>query len=327
MRRSYSSLPLDPFAGRRLPQAGDHLSPLRDLRSSAISAMTLFSVSSTSSASTPPLACTVRDCALPIERRERVYICGRGHSYDIARSGYVNLLQPQDRRSLHAGDSTEAVAARAALLDAGVGRTLIDAVVDKSLSLDLPERPVITDLGSGTGDALAAIGERRAITGVGIDISTAAADHAARRFPNYTWVVANADRRLPLLDGSVDLVLSLNGRRNPEQTARILKPEGILLIVLPAPDDLIELRTLVQGEGVQRERGDALVAAHRQWFEVIHRSPFKETITLERESLLHLLRTTYRGARLTSAARVAAIDRTSVTLASEVFVLSLIPNP
>jgi 23S rRNA (guanine745-N1)-methyltransferase len=275
----------------------------------------------------PPLACTVRNCGLPLEPGDRTYLCARAHSYDIARSGYVNLLQPQDRRSRHAGDSNEAVAARAALLEAGVGRTLIDAIVDKSLSLDLPERPVITDLGSGTGDALAAIGERRAIAGVGIDLSTAAADHAARRFPPYTWVVANADRRLPLLDGSVDLVLSLNGRRNPEETARILKPGGILLIVLPAPDDLIELRTLVQGAGVQRERGDALVAAHRQWFEVIDRSPFNETIALERGLLLHLLRTTYRGARLASAERVAAIDRTSVTLASEVFVLSLIANP
>jgi 23S rRNA (guanine745-N1)-methyltransferase len=277
--------------------------------------------------SVAPLACTVRLCGLPLERRDRAYICARGHSYDIARSGYVNLLQPQDRRSSHAGDSKEAVAARAALLEAGVGRTLIDAIADKSLSLNLPERPVITDLGSGTGDALAAIGERRAITGVGVDLSTAAADHAARQFPDYTWVVANADRRLPLIAGSVDLVLSLNGRRNPEETARILKPGGILLIVLPAPDDLIELRALVQGEGVQRARGDALVAAHRQWFEVIDRSPFNETITLERRLLLHLLRTTYRGARLASAERVAAIDRTSVTLASEVFVLSLIANP
>ena len=277
--------------------------------------------------SVSPLACTVRDCALPIERRERTYICARGHSYDIARSGYVNVLQPQDRRSPHAGDSKDAVAARAALLDSGIGRTLIDAVCDRAVALDLPEPAIVVDLGSGTGDALDALGRRHAIAGVGIDLSTAAADHAARRFPDYTWVVANADRRLPLLDGSVDLVLSLNGRRSPEEAARILKPGGILLIALPAPEDLIELRLLVQGEGIQRERGDAVVAAHRQWFEVIDRSLVCETITLDRGALLNLLRTTYRGARLTSAARVVAIDRTSVTLASEVFVLSLLSTP
>jgi 23S rRNA (guanine745-N1)-methyltransferase len=277
--------------------------------------MTLFSVPSV-----PPLACTVRDCALPIERRERVYICGRGHSYDIARSGYVNLLQPQDRRSLHAGDSKEAVAARAALLDAGVGRTLIDAVIDKSLSLDLPERPVITDLGSGTGDALAAIGERRAITGVGIDLSTAAADHAARRFPNYTWVVANADRRLPLLDGSVDLVLSLNGRRNPDETARVLKPGGTLMIALPAPDDLIELRAHVKGAGLERDRTTMLIAAHPA-FRIVERMAVRETMTLDRELLLYLLRGTYRGARLREAERMAHVERMSVTLASDIVIM------
>ena len=42
-----------------------------------------------------PLACTVRDCGLPLEKREREYVCEYGHTFDIARSGYVNLLQPQ----------------------------------------------------------------------------------------------------------------------------------------------------------------------------------------------------------------------------------------
>jgi 23S rRNA (guanine745-N1)-methyltransferase len=286
-----------------------------------------FSVSPARSASSrPPLACTVKGCSLPLERGERTYVCASGHSYDIARSGYVNLLQPQDRRSLHAGDSKEAVAARAALLEAGVGRTLIDAIADKGLARDLPERPVIVDLGSGTGDALAAIARRRAIIGVGLDLSTPAAEHAARRFPALTWVVANADRRLPLLESSVDLVLSLNGRRNPEETARALKPRGILMIALPAPDDLIELRAAVQGDAVERDRSEAMLAAHLPLFELVDRAIVSETSTLDRDALLSLLRGTYRGARHTWAERVSRIARMPVTLASEVFVLRCAAN-
>ena len=38
-------------------------------------------------------------------------ICPRGHSFDVARSGYINLLQPQERRSRNPGDSADAVAA------------------------------------------------------------------------------------------------------------------------------------------------------------------------------------------------------------------------
>ncbi len=177
----------------------------------------------------PPtsLACSVRDCGLPLDRRARTFVCPRGHSYDVARSGYVNLLQPQDRRSLNAGDSKEAVEARARLLAMGVGRALVDEVVQQALALSLSERPIVVDLGSGSGDTLAALATARTIEGIGLDLSTAAAECAARRFPTLTWVVANADRRLPLLDGRVDLVLSLHGRRNPLECARIIAPNGI----------------------------------------------------------------------------------------------------
>jgi len=248
-------------------------------------------------------------------------VCASGHSYDIARTGYLNLLQPQDRRSRQAGDSKEAVEARAALLDAGVGRALIDAVVDRSMALDLPERPVIVDLGSGTGHALAAIGERRAVAGVGVDLSTSAAEHAARRCPQHTWVVANADRRLPLLDESVDLLMSLHGRRNPSEAARVLRAEGWMIVAVPAADDLIELRTLVQGSGVQRDRGEGLMAEHRPSFASTERTVIRETLTLDRSALLQLLQGTYRGARLRQAERMATVDRMAVTLASDVFVM------
>jgi len=55
------------------------------------------------------LACSVRGCGLPLTRRDRALVCSAGHAFDIARSGYINLLQPQDRRSLVAGDSKTAV--------------------------------------------------------------------------------------------------------------------------------------------------------------------------------------------------------------------------
>ncbi len=268
-----------------------------------------------------PLACTVRNCGLPLERREREYVCEYGHTFDIARSGYVTLLQPQDKRSSNAGDSREAIAARVSLLSAGVGRALINAVATRAAALDVPNDPVVVDLGSGSGDAIAAIGERRSVVGIGIDLSTAAAEHAARRFPGHTWVVANADRRLPLLDRSVHLLLSLYGRRNPEEAARVLADEGTMLIALPAPDDLIELRAHVQGEAIERDRGEALIAAHQPHFTLIERGLVSETLTLDRELLLLLLRGTYRGARLASAERVASVERMEVTLASEVFVM------
>src|SRR5450755_3800076 len=56
------------------------------------------------------LLCTVRGCRRPLSRESNRFVCERGHSFDVARSGYLNLLQPQDRRSANPGDSKEAVA-------------------------------------------------------------------------------------------------------------------------------------------------------------------------------------------------------------------------
>src|SRR3954462_3561227 len=66
------------------------------------------------------LLCPVRDCHMAMERTERRVLCPRGHSFDVARSGYINLLQPQERRSSQPGDTVAAVAARRRLHDSGV---------------------------------------------------------------------------------------------------------------------------------------------------------------------------------------------------------------
>ena len=208
----------------------------------------------------------MRGCGLPLERRLRTWVCPDGHTYDVARAGYVNLLQPQDRRSPVAGDSSEAIDARARLLAAGVGRTILDGFVARAASLELADGAVVAELGAGTGDALGALAADRAVTGVGIDLSTAAASKAARRFPALTWVVANADRRLPLLDRSVSLALSLHARRNPEESSRVLCAHGHLLLAVPGADDLIELRRAVLGDGALRPRIDGAVADHAPRF-------------------------------------------------------------
>src|SRR5215831_5273487 len=208
------------------------------------------------------LACTVRGCGLPLSPAGRAVSCERGHAYDIARAGYLNLLQPQDRRSIDSGDSKDVVAARSRLMAAGFGVGVVTALCDLIAASPLPEFPLVLDLGCGSGDALAALSERRLIRGVGIDISAAAVEHAAKMYPEITWVAANADRRLPILDATANVVLSMHGRRHPQECARVLAPGGVLIVAISAADDLIELRAAVQGEGVERDRVDALIAEH-----------------------------------------------------------------
>ncbi|MFN2240500.1 MAG: putative RNA methyltransferase, partial [Thermoanaerobaculia bacterium] len=71
----------------------------------------------------------MRGCALPLERGERALRCASNHSFDLAGSGYANLLQPQDRRSARPGDRLEAVTARRRLAERGYGAPLFDRLV------------------------------------------------------------------------------------------------------------------------------------------------------------------------------------------------------
>src|SRR6059058_1818439 len=95
-----------------------------------------------------PLLCTVRTCHEPLTRIEQRVFCPRGHSFDVARSGYINLLQPQDRRSKQPGDTAEAVAARRRLHDRGVTSPLFDAI---AAMVSVRSDDVVLDVGCGDG--------------------------------------------------------------------------------------------------------------------------------------------------------------------------------
>jgi 23S rRNA (guanine745-N1)-methyltransferase len=263
------------------------------------------------------VACTVRGCGDALARERQRWLCPRGHSYDVARAGYINLLQPQDRRSSAAGDSGEAVAARARLLDAGIGAAPIAAIVEDVLSTQVDGVPQVADLGCGTGHLLAALAARQEIDGVGIDLSVAAAEYAARRHPALTWLVANADRRLPLPDASTAIVLSLHGRRNPRDCARVLAPGGTLIVAVPAADDLTELRATLHGDVAARDRVEALIRDHAG-LEPVSRRTVSARHELDAAQLRDLLAITYRGARHQQLPAVEALRPMAVTLASDI---------
>ncbi len=249
------------------------------------------------------LLCTVRGCHLPLARERRGaqrapaptheragarcaplpqalthrFVCPRGHSFDIARSGYINLLQPQERRSRTPGDREEAVTARRRFLDRGHAEPLLRAIAEM-----LPTRTNVLDVGCGEGYYLGSLGR-----GCGIDISTAAIDLAARRYPECQWVVANADRFIPYADASFDLVLSITGRLNPNEFRRVSR--GHLLVAVAAPDDLIELRG-----GRQRDRVPRTIEMFASGFSFIAQQRASTVVDLDATDAWDILTATYR---------------------------------
>jgi 23S rRNA (guanine745-N1)-methyltransferase len=185
------------------------------------------------------LLCPVRGCHKVLVREERRLVCPRRHSFDIARSGYANLLQPQERRSKQPGDTAAAVAARRRLHDRGVTQPLLNGI---SEMLSASPRDVVLDAGCGEGFYLGELARQRGFDAHGIDISIPAIEAAAKRFPDCEWIVGNADRFVPYADRSFSIVISITARMNAREFRRVLRRDGRLLAAIPAPDDLIELR-------------------------------------------------------------------------------------
>src|SRR5450759_5316775 len=134
------------------------------------------------------LLCPVRGCHMGLAREERRLLCPRGHSFDVARSGYVNLLQPQERRSKQPGDTVAAVAARRRLHDRGVTEPLLRAIAEIIVA---SPSDIVLDAGCGDGVYLGSLARQIGFGACGVDISLPAVDAAARRYLGCEWIVAN----------------------------------------------------------------------------------------------------------------------------------------
>jgi 23S rRNA (guanine745-N1)-methyltransferase len=235
------------------------------------------------------LLCTVKTCHEPLARESRRVFCPRGHSFDVARSGYINLLQPQERRSKQPGDSADAVEARRRLHDRGVTMPLFDAIAEMA---NVADDDIVLDAGCGDGFYLGSLRQTSGCEAHGVDISIPAIDAAARRYPDCEWIVGNADRFVPYADATFAHVLSVTARMNSPEFRRVIRDDGRLLVAIPSPDDLVELR------GVGRERVARTIETFDDRFSLLDQRRASTTASLDRDAVHDVLLSIYRPRRI-----------------------------
>lgn len=185
----------------------------------------------------------------PLQRADATWRCGAGHSFDIARDGYINLLPVQNKRSLDPGDSKEMVAARRRFLNAGFYQPIAGAV-NRAVVADLAANTTISCLDAGCGEGYylrqfaAAVSDQQTLALMGLDISKWAVHAAAKQDKRPAWIVGS-NANLPVLSGTVDRVLCIFGFPVYGEFARVLKAGGQLLQVDAGPDHLRELREII----------------------------------------------------------------------------------
>jgi 23S rRNA (guanine745-N1)-methyltransferase len=203
------------------------------------------------------LTCPHCALGLALDQTGRTLRCPAGHSFDVARQGYVSLLPAGAHTGT--GDTAEMVAARSDFLAAGhyapIAAALAEAAasgvvaasdaVAASGAVAAPGagRPgLVADLGAGTGYYLAHVLDALpGAAGAALDISKFALRRAAKAHPRAGAVVCDAWRPLPLADGCADLVLNVFAPRNGPEIQRVLRPGGRLLVISPTTRHLREL--------------------------------------------------------------------------------------
>lgn len=179
------------------------------------------------------LICPV--CGNPLEFQKSVARCSLGHSFDVAREGYVNLLRSSKSGDL-IGDDKASARCRRDFLNKGYYASLKDALCryfeDRQGS--------VLDICCGEGYYTAALAENKSLRVFGFDISREMVRLAAKR-GGCRFFVANL-ASIPMAEASLDYAIHLFAPFQEASFARVLRSGGRLITVLPGRKHLWGLK-------------------------------------------------------------------------------------
>ena len=256
-------------------------------------------------------------CKKKLNKENNSWKCVSGHCFDIARKGHVNLLTTAKHNPKTAGDNADMVKARTEFLDKGYYRPLaekIRSVVDSELQKT--DSSVIIDSGCGEGFYTAELSNIKNARIFGIDISKHAVAHCMTRvhmagIKNCEFAVASSFE-LPFADESADAVVSVFAPVCNDEYSRVLKPDGVLIVVSPSPRHLFELKAAVYDAPYENKPNDykldSFVLAEETVFE------YKADITSQEDIYsLFLMTPYYYKTSEEGMARLKALDDIEVT--------------
>jgi 23S rRNA (guanine745-N1)-methyltransferase len=250
--------------------------------------------------------------------------CPAGHSFDIARQGYVSLLTGSRAIS---GDDPPMVRARQRFLETGGYAPIREAIVELAAPASRPETTSL-EVGCGTGYHLAGVLDHlRDARGLGLDSSARAAAIAARSHDRVAVATWDLFRPFPLASGSVDLVLDAFSPRSPAEFHRVLSADGALIVTRPTAGHLAQLLERPDWKvGIDPEKERRLEQALDPFFEPTRTVRTNYVLPLSPEQALDLVSMT-PAARHLPVEGLAAGAGTPLPPEVEVSVLTTLYRP
>ena len=182
------------------------------------------------------MICPVCKNELIIENK--CYKCNNGHSYDIAKEGYINLLL---NRTM-AGDDKTLVNGRINFLKQGYYEPLKQFLENLLADFSPEKSQKLLDMGCGTGYYTQ--GFANYCQTFGLDISKNAIKYASKHDKNTTYIIAS-NKSVPFLDNYFDILVHIFSPFFENEDNRLLKNDGLLILVEPGPKHLIELKNIL----------------------------------------------------------------------------------
>lgn len=237
------------------------------------------------------LLCPV--CSEVLTKGDHAMVCPKGHSFDIARQGYCNLLTVQQKHSAAPGDTLEQVRSRRTFLEGGFYAPICEALIQAARKYDAAGE--LLDIGCGEGYYSGRLASALGLNLTGIDISKDAVRYAAGSRKNAQWVCATA-AHLPVREHSADVLTSLFALTLPGEFHRVLKTGGLFLQVLAAQDHLLGLKSIIYNELIFKEKD---TTPQLEGFTLLESIPIRFSFTVEGNQVQNLLAMTPHVYRIT----------------------------
>lgn len=189
----------------------------------------------------------------PLTLEDRSLVCRNGHTFDLAKTGYANLLPVQNKRSKDPGDNKAMVSARQAFLNSQSYLEIaqkINDIVTSFVATRTDNQIRLLDAGCGEGYYLSHLQEQAdygLVSSIGLDISKWAVTAASKRNKSLSWLVAS-NGHLPMPENRFDGILCLFGFPVWSEFERVLSEAGFVIVADSGEEHLIELREILYPE-------------------------------------------------------------------------------
>ena len=260
-------------------------------------------------------------CRLPFALENKSLKCQGGHSFDIAKSGYVNLLKPGKKNNAKAGDSKEMIDARSSFFESDAYSKIRDMICSIALELD---SSVIVDAGCGEGyytNGIAICMPKSKV--IGFDMSKFGCEHAskvAKRIGNTNALFSvSSIFDMPLEDKSTDLIINMFAPVADNEFHRVLKDGGYLVVVASGKEHLDGLKSVIYDEVYLNDAEQISV----EGFDLIERRNLKYEAEIKGNDIIKALFTMtpyYHRTSLSDKAKLDSIDTLTTTVEADFFI-------